>query len=191
MSDKSGDIGTENMSLCSRESTEDYMIVYPEEYTPKNCPIHIKNSLQLHCSVEESWRLLVSLLEWPNFQPEISKIVIEEDADHINKLGYRFSWIVFGMKMKCEVIDFVVGERLGWTTVGFGIHAYHTWLLIPNEEGCLAVCEELQRGFVCNTAMTFNPKRFQNFNKIWLDLMRNKAERLSGYNSPVGKRMTF
>jgi hypothetical protein len=62
--------------------------------------------------------------------------------------GTVFRWSTFGLPLESNVNEFAPYSRVGW--YGYAPDSeptfYHTWYLVPQDGGCLAVTDEVGKG---------------------------------------------
>lgn len=63
------------------------------------------------------------------------------------------------------------------------MHAIHTWLIIPNENGCTVITDETQKGTLAKLQKVFLPNKLQNLHEKWLKGFKEKAENQSNKTS--------
>ena len=90
--------------------------------------------------------------------------------------GMRFQWKTFGLNLRSEVVECVPTERLAWNARGFGVRAYHAWLLRPVDGGCEVLTEETQHGFFARLGKVFALGRMSRMHQLWLEELQRKAQ---------------
>jgi hypothetical protein len=81
-----------------------------------------------------------------------------------------------GFPIASRINEFVPERRIGWFGDGTGIHAYHTWLIVEEGEGCRVVTEESQIG---PAAISFNieqPTAMYDAHHWWLTALKVRSE---------------
>ncbi|WP_020484194.1 SRPBCC domain-containing protein [Methylomonas sp. MK1] len=153
-------------------------IQWPEHYHPQNCPVHVRNALDMAAQPERVWAWLVRAPLWPSWYVNSANLRILENAGTELKPGTRFRWKTFGVTITSTVLEYVPNERLAWDAKGIGVDAYHAWLLRPSAKGCDVLTEETQHGWLARLGQLFLPKRMSKYHQIWLESLQEKA--LSG-----------
>ncbi|MBD9358687.1 SRPBCC domain-containing protein [Methylomonas albis] len=153
-------------------------IQWPEHYHPQNCPVHVRNELDMAAKPEQIWAWLVRAPLWPNWYVNSANLRLLETAGTELKPGTRFRWKTFGITITSTVLEYVPNERLAWDAKGLGVDAYHAWLLRPSTNGCDVLTEETQHGWLACLSQLFLPNRMSKYHQIWLESLQGKA--LSG-----------
>jgi len=122
------------------------------------------------------WDNLVKATEWPKWYSNSSDMQIAGGAKTELEADVEFSWKTFGFPIKSTVHEFVPNERLGWFGSGTGIKAYHTWLIVPKDDGCEVITEETQVG---PSAIQYNieqPTAMYDGHHWWLTALKYRSE---------------
>lgn len=119
---------------------------------PRNSPIYTLNDLHMSVPAYAVWEWLVRAPLWPTWYLNSRQVLIL-DGPYRDRLGAgsRFSWrtsntlwtTVETAVERCEPT-----AKLGWGGEAMGSHGYHSWLLVPEGEGCHVVTEECQAGLL-------------------------------------------
>lgn len=154
-------------------------IQWPEHYYPQNCPVHVRNELDMAAQPQRVWAWLVRAPLWPSWYVNSANLRILEGAGEVLEPGTRFRWKTFGVTITSTVLEYIPNERLAWDAKGIGVDAYHAWLLRPSAKGCDVLTEETQHGWLARLGQLFLPKRMSKYHQIWLESLQDKA--LSGF----------
>ncbi|MGD0611275.1 MAG: SRPBCC family protein [Anaerolineales bacterium] len=150
-------------------------VLWPDRYEPRNCPVHVRNDLEMGAPQDHVWAWLVRATLWPTWYVNSANVQILEGGDPDLEKGTRFRWVTFGVKITSEVLEYVPGERIAYDAHAFGIDAYHAWLLLPTPKGCYVLTEETQHGWLVRFSNLFMPNRMHKFHQIWLEGLESKA----------------
>ncbi|HWY23829.1 MAG TPA: SRPBCC family protein, partial [Nevskia sp.] len=150
-------------------------IVWPERYAPANCPIHVRNELEMAVPAERVWAWLLRAPLWPGWYPNSKNVRFLEGRPPDLALGTRFRWTTFGVNIVSTVREFVPNQRIAWDATGFGLDVYHAWLIRPTTGGCHVLTEETQHGFAARAGKLLFPGRMYRFHQVWLERMAEKA----------------
>ena len=153
-------------------------INYPAEYDPSNCPVFVRNEIEINASPERVWFWLTNATTWSDWYFNASKMEILDQADNHLLANTKFNWKTFGFSLQSQVKEFVPFERLAWDAKGTGIVAYHAWLIVPTENGCKVITEETQQGWLGRLGKLVLPNRMYDFHQIWLEGLKAKSEGL-------------
>ena len=149
-------------------------IIWPGRYLPEKMKVHVSNELHIGASPKIVWAWLVRADIWPTWYLNSKDVVVMGGGTL--KLGSSFSWKTFGASLQSKVEEFVPEERLAWSASGFGIEAYHAWLIQPEGNGCHVLTEEVQNGLVARLSSLLRPHNMKKYHQIWLDALKEKAE---------------
>ena len=137
--------------------------------------VHVSNELDMSAPSEAVWAWLIRARLWPTWYGNCSDVVVELAKPDLYE-GCRFKWKTFGLRLESKVVEFVPQQRLAWTAHGFGINAYHAWLIEKREYGCHVITEENQKGAVAKLNSRFMPGNMKKYHQIWLESLYSKAK---------------
>ena len=150
-------------------------IEWPDHYKPDNCPVHVRNDLDMAASPEHVWAWLTCAPVWPSWYVNSANVTILEGAEPYLEQGTRFRWKTFGVTIISTVVEYVPNERIAWTAHSLGIDVYHAWVLSPSSRGCLVLTEETQHGWLARLGKLLMPNRMFHFHQLWLEELERKA----------------
>ena len=148
---------------------------WPEKYEPRNCPIHVRNELDMAAPPERVWAWLTRVTLWPAWYVNSANIEIIEGSRPDLEAGTRFRWKTFGVTITSTVVEYVADERIAWEAHAVGIDVYHAWVLQPSTNGCRVLTEETQYGFLARIAKLLMPNRMYKYHQLWLEGLQDKA----------------
>lgn len=150
-------------------------VKWPNHYQPHNCPVHVRNELDMAATPERVWAWLTRATLWPTWYVNAADVKILEGTGPNLQKGTRFRWKTFGVTISSTVLEYVPRERIAWDAHAFGIDAYHAWVLQPSARGCHVLTEETQRGWLARLGKLFMPNRMYTFHQLWLEGLATKA----------------
>ena len=150
-------------------------IVWPEEYSFANTPVHVRSELEIPSPAEVLWAWLVRASLWPEWYPPIKAVSIQGGEKDLGP-GLEFTYRIFGLTPSSRVEEFVPCERLAWRTQYEGIDAYHAWLIEKRPEGCRVVVGEHQKGWLARLNNQLRPSNGKYYHNIWLECLAKKAK---------------
>ena len=156
-------------------------VQWPDHYRPQNCPIHVRNELDMAAPQEQVWAWLVRAPLWPAWYANSANVKIMKGPGPDLGKGTIFRWKTFGVTIMSTVLEYVPNERLAWDAHAFGIDAYHAWVLRPSAKGCHVLTEETQHGWLARLGKLFMPNRMYKYHQIWIEGLESKAR--SGFLS--------
>ena len=148
---------------------------WPDHYEPQNCPIHVRNELDVAAPQDRVWAWLTRLTLWPTWYVNSANMKILEGSSPDIKEGTRFRWDTFGVAITSTILEYVPNERIAWDAHALGIDAYHAWVLQPSTKGCLVLTEETQHGWLARLGKLLMPNRMYKFHQLWLEALESKA----------------
>lgn len=155
--------------------TQSLEVQWPDHYHPHNCPIHVRNELDMEATQECVWAWLTCATLWPTWYVNSANVEIIEGTGPNLQKGTRFRWKTFGVVITSTVREYVPGERIAWDAHAFGIDVYHAWVLQPSAHGCHVLTEETQHGWLARLGKLFMPNRMYTFHQLWLEGLATKA----------------
>lgn len=150
-------------------------IRWPEYYQPQNCPVHVRNELDMAATPQHIWAWLVRADLWSQWYANSANVRFLDNSFPILIQGTRFRWRTFGVTITSTVLEYVPEERIAWDGHAFGVHVYHAWLLRPSAKGCHVLTEESQHGCLARLSHLAMPKRMHHHHQLWLTGMEEKA----------------
>jgi uncharacterized protein YndB with AHSA1/START domain len=166
---KAGDKAPQN-------SSEPYVIDWPEVYNPEEAKFFVHNELEIQASPAVVWDILINAEAWSEWYEGASEVRVKNGSNGILGPHSVIHWKTMGMKFESEVQEFVPYERLSWESKKKSIKGYHAWLIIPTESGCKVITDESQHGWLTFFEKTFQRNKLQRLHDIWLAELRKKAE---------------
>lgn len=155
--------------------TQPLQVKWPDHYQPRNCPVHVRNELDMAAAPKRVWAWLIRADLWPTWYVNSANVKILDGTGPDLQKGTRFRWKTSGVTITSTVLEYVPRERIAWDAHAFGIDAYHAWVLQPSARGCHVVTEETQHGWLARLGKLFMPNRMYKFHQLWLEGLATKA----------------
>ena len=149
-------------------------IHWPEEMTPKKADSFVHNQIFIKAPASVIWSNLVKAKDWPKWYANSSDVQITDGSELGPKT--QFKWTTFNFPIASRIDEWVPNERISWYGDGPGIRAYHTWLIVPQADGCEVITEESQVG---PSAIKFNlaqPRAMYDAHDWWLSALKVRSE---------------
>ena len=144
-------------------------IQWPARFAPDVAPVHVANSVWIDAPPQCVWAWLVCQPLWSTWYDNAHSNWSAPGALHHDlQLGSTFQWQTFGVRVTSTVQEFVPFERIAWDARGFGLDAYHAWLLVPRDDGCWVQTEESQYGWGARLVNFLRPARMSIGHSLWL-----------------------
>lgn len=153
-------------------------IIWPSQFDPAVAPVFVSNSIDINASPEKVWYWLTNAATWHQWYCNASPVQFISQQTNYLQATTTFKWKTFGASLQSQVKEFAPNQRLAWDAKGFGILAYHAWLIIPAANGCTVLTEETQHGIVCRLGKFFMPNRMHKYHQLWLEGLKRKAEQV-------------
>lgn len=159
-------------------------IRWPERFEPHRAPVHVSNQLFIAAPPARVWSWLVREPLWPTWYDN-AHVDWSPQRGHNTDLvlGSVFHWRTFGIAIESCVREYQPCERIAWDANGFGVNAYHAWLLQPQEGGCLVLTEESQYGWGARLLNFLMPHRMDVGHALWLKSLGIQSQR--GFPPPL------
>jgi hypothetical protein len=150
---------------------------WPPHYAPGTAPVHVRNEIEVGAPVDAVWAWLIRAQRWADWYVNASHVRFEQGSPPDLSAGARFTWKTFGVRLASTVLEFVPRERIAWDARGFGVDAYHAWVLTPTSRGVHVLTEETQHGWLARLGHLAMPWRMHKYHQIWLEGLRDNAAR--------------
>ena len=151
-------------------------VIWPARYAPNVAPVHVRNEIMIDAPPEVVWAWLIRARAWPSWYSN-SKNVRQLDGRQFQDLalGSVFCWKTFGVGIQSTVREFQPFNRIAWDAQGFGVDAYHAWVLTAHEGSCHVLTEETQYGWGARLLDFLMPQRMWKGHELWLSSLREKS----------------
>ncbi len=151
-------------------------IIWPSDYNPAICPIHVKNMLAMSSPPETVWAWLIRAQLWPTWYPNSADVKFLSGNPPDLALGTVFRWKTFGVTVQSTVKEFVPPMRLAWDAHGSGLDAFHAWLIQKTDAGCNVETEEVQHGSLARLSRALRPYHMEEKHQLWLEGLNDRAK---------------
>lgn len=155
--------------------TQPFEVHWPDRYQPNNCPVHVRNELDMAASQEQVWAWLIRAALWPTWYHNSANVKFLDGTEPDLQKGSRFRWKTFGVTITSTALEYVPGERIAWNAHAFGLDVYHAWVLQPSTKGCHVLTEESQHGWLARLSNFFLPNQMYKNHQLWLEGLEKKA----------------
>ena len=159
------------------QSAPDSRVIWPARYAPDVAPVHVSNEILIDAPPEVVWAWLIRARTWPSWYSN-SNNVRQADGGELGDLalGTVFCWNTFSVSIESTVREFEVARRIAWDAKGFGVDAYHAWVLTECPGGCHVLTEESQYGWGAKLLNFLMPQRMWNGHQLWLESLRQQSQ---------------
>jgi polyketide cyclase/dehydrase/lipid transport protein len=152
---------------------------WPENCAPCNSPIYALNELHMSVPAHVAWEWLVRAPLWPGWYTNARHVSILEGADQQRlSAGTRFRWRTSNTLWRPVETTVDICEppaKLGWGGAAMGSRGYHSWLFIPDGDGCHVVTEECQAGVLPSLGRRVLKRGLVKHHQRWLEGLERKA----------------
>ena len=77
-------------------------IIWPAHYQPSNCPIHVRNEIDITAPPERVWAWLIRAPLWPSWYVNSANVRLLDGISDL-ALGAVFRWKTFGVSIESVV----------------------------------------------------------------------------------------
>lgn len=151
-------------------------IRWPSDYQPGDADFYIHSKIHIDAKPAVVWNLLIKAEEWPNWYKGMKNVEILNSESDVIKDSTLLKFSTMGRSFQGEIREFVVNERLAWETVNDNLNAYHAWLILPTENGCLLITDEVQKGKLAKLQKALLPNKLRKLHDVWLAEFKRKSE---------------
>ncbi|MFM0043041.1 MULTISPECIES: SRPBCC family protein [Paraburkholderia] len=152
-------------------------VFWPKKYRPETAHIYARNEITIPAKPETIWAWLIRADLWPTWYPDADKVKFTMWPGPNLRIGSKFRWNTFGLRLTSTVHEFEVASRLSWVGRGSGINAFHGWVLTPLPDGTTnVVTEETQIDWMALVAGKEMQKALFDKHEIWLKELSRKAQ---------------
>lgn len=156
----------------------DGAIHWPPKYSPSVAPVHVHNALLIDAPPEVVWAWLICAGQWPRWYSNAHNVRQPNGAALGDlALGTPFRWRTFGVGIESTVVELEPNRRIAWNATGFGVDAYHAWVLTPHAGGCHVLTEETQYGWGARLLHFLMPQRMWKGHQLWLESLQREARK--------------
>lgn len=148
---------------------------WPAGLDPATSPVYARNTLDVPADPAWVWARLVDAQSWPDWYANARRVRLRERAalDGAGRAvlgpGTVFTWVTFGVPVRCEITEWEPHRLLGWSGTGPGARGHHRWELTGLVGGgTRAVTEEVQAGPVPTVAAPVLRRGLLHWHQRWL-----------------------
>ena len=153
-------------------------INWPEDYKPADADFYIHSKIQIDAAPELVWGLLIDAENWPNWYEGMSNVEVLNAENKQIHMDCQLTFSTMGRDFDGTVREFEPYARLAWETKNEKLGAYHAWLIVPNEHGCLLITDEVQKGKLAKLQKVFLPNKLRKLHDTWLAGFKEKSENI-------------
>lgn len=166
-------VGDERNALSGQAAAD--RIDWPRQYEPPRAPFTISNRIEIDAHPQTVWDILIHAASWSDYYDGATDIRVPTDDGRLAR-DTVFTWRTMDQDFTSTVTEFVPPYRLAWESRKPTIKAYHAWLIIPTDAGCVLITDESQFGLLANLQRVFLPNKLYNLHETWLGLIKDRAE---------------
>ena len=151
-------------------------IAWPAGFHPTECKFYVENEIEINASPEIVWSILIEAEAWPNWYEGAKDVQVAGNDSPRLSSNATISWKTMGLNFDSEIMEFEMHQKLAWLSNKKSIQGYHTWIIMPTQNGCRVITAEAQNGWLTFFERTFQPKKLHRLHDIWLAELKQKAE---------------
>jgi hypothetical protein len=138
----------------------------PDGLTPTDADLFAHNEIVIESPPQQIWQHLIAATAWPSWYSNSADVIVN-DPSELLAAGVSFDWNTFGLQISSTVAEFAPWARLAWYGNGEGLRAYHSWLLVPRDQGTYVVMEEIGLGEAAKRLAQTNPDHMHRGHDLW------------------------
>ncbi len=139
----------------------------------EKAPVKCRKEVTINAPVDKVWRLLTSIDNWPNWNPEVS---FAKSSGPLVP-GTTFDWKTGGTKIHSTLHTVNEAIEFGWTGKVMGIFAIHNWTFERKGHFTKVVVEESMEGLMASLLRGSFNKTLEKGMMAWLEAMQQACER--------------
>lgn len=154
-------------------------ISWPDGYKPAESSFFVPNEIDIKASPQTVWDILLEAEKWHHFYKKASGLKIQNSTQTKLTPNAVFTWYPAG-KFTSTIKKFNPPNELAWYAEDekMKMTVYHTWIIIPTEDGCKLVTQESQNGPRTFWEKVFVPKMVLKDHQNWLEGIKKTAENI-------------
>jgi len=138
-----------------------------------NAPVISTKEITINSNIHTVWKILTSIVNWPNWQTEIIKV----NTTNSLKPGSKFSWKSGGVNINSTIHTIEPENNFGWTGKAMGIYAIHNWSVDETNGITTVKVEESMEGLVARLFNKSLTKSLETGLQNWLMLLKKECEK--------------
>jgi uncharacterized protein YndB with AHSA1/START domain len=168
-------VGTRDNLLPQGELPPD-VIRWPARYEPKKATFFVSNQIDIAASPQEVWDVLINVDSWPEWYAGARNLQLTSSTPGKLAPDAVLSWNIMDLDFISTVKEFEPPYRLSWESRKSTIQGYHTWILIPTDQGTRVVTDESQFGILAWLQGIFIPNKLSKLHDASLAAIKVRAE---------------
>ncbi len=168
-------VGTRDNLLPQGEFPPD-VIRWPARYEPKKATFFVSNQIDIAASPQEVWDVLINVDSWPEWYAGARNLQLTSSMSGKLAPDAVLSWNIMDLDFISTVKEFEPPYRLSWESRKSTIQGYHTWILIPTDQGTRVVTDESQFGILAWLQGIFIPNKLSKLHDASLAAIKVRAE---------------
>ena len=151
-------------------------INWPDNYQPSEAKFYVHNQIDIAAPAEYVWAQLMDAEGWPAWYEGATEVKVSDRTDGQLHENAEFTWKTMGIDFRSTIEEFQPPYRLSWESHKKSIMGYHSWLIIPTEDGCRLLTDESQHGWLTFMQKTFIPRKLEQQHDLRLAAIKDRAE---------------
>ena len=148
---------------------------WPAGWDPAGAAVSVSDQIVIAATPERVFDWLERPCLWPRYYRHAHRISLEGGARQLAG-GARFHWWTLGLPLTSVVSTYEPPFQLAWFADGWGVHAFHRWLIQADGPRVLVRTEETHRGLVPRVLRRYIEWRLSAAHEEWLGGLRSVAE---------------
>lgn len=148
---------------------------WPQRFEPTTDPVYSYNELFIPgVTCNKVFALLVRARDWPKYYPNADAVEILSGSETL-AADAKFRWKTFATTQQSVVELYEPDTALGWSAESPGTHAFHRWILAPQEGGTRVITEECQNGITAWLDQIWMNPSLHATHQLWLERLKSVA----------------
>ncbi len=149
---------------------------WPDGCSPEEADHFAHNEIFIAAPRHVIWHNLIEAEKWPEWYSNSHDVRVVGSSTGVLEADSVFDWSTFGLALTSRIWEFAPESRIGWFGDTEGLHAYHTWLLLEEENGCRVVMEEVGKGPTAIAMHRDQPDAMHEGHDLWNESLKRLSE---------------
>ena len=136
----------------------------------ENAGVKDQHSIIINASIEKVWDILTDLNEWPEWNKEVKKMVV--DGDIAKKTN--FYWTMGRYKAHSQVQQIIKPTTFSWTGKSYFVKRIYVWSLEADGNQTIVTVSTSLQGML--SVLVENHQKVYNELLNWLECLKKKTE---------------
>jgi uncharacterized protein YndB with AHSA1/START domain len=135
-------------------------------------PVKARHEITVNAPARTIWRLLTEIEAWHRWNTAVTRSQLTGRLER----GNNFAWKAGGISLTSTLQNIEPERHISWTGTALGIHAIHTWTLMPTAVGVTVKTAESFNGWPARLFSRALQKTLDSTLQKWLRDLKRAAE---------------